>query len=196
MANADKRSVATDALETLGNVIDASAKRDAIHLAVEPAIAAHMLRPGEDVGILPNGQAGSSADPVGIVDPFLKRAVGPGEHFWLVVYPRKITSLRHVWTHPAFDSQPTPEPAPPAIIEPPHVIKSREWMEKVADQLGFEPEEVIEHATEYLGNGRYWSEGGTFEGMSIPKDFWSHYSVITGRFVPEDDRDNFFSCSC
>ncbi len=32
----DKRSVATDALATLGTIIDETAKRDAIHLAVIP----------------------------------------------------------------------------------------------------------------------------------------------------------------
>lgn len=35
----DKRSVATDALETLGTIIDDKQKRDAIHLAVEPVVA-------------------------------------------------------------------------------------------------------------------------------------------------------------
>ena len=49
----DKRSVATDALETLGTIIDETAKRDAIHLAViqaamgvasEPGIAAVVSR--------------------------------------------------------------------------------------------------------------------------------------------------------
>lgn len=35
----DKRSVSTDALETLGTIIDDRAGRDAIHLAVEPVHA-------------------------------------------------------------------------------------------------------------------------------------------------------------
>jgi len=102
MSNGDKRSVATDALETLGTIIDDKAGRDAIHLAVEPVIAAMHLNPGEDVGLLPDGRASKSDNPLGIVDPFLKGVVFPGERFWLVVYPRQITSLRHVWSHPAF----------------------------------------------------------------------------------------------
>lgn len=52
---ADKRTVATDALETLGMIITESEKRDAIHPAVEPAMAAHTLRPGEDVGFIDGG---------------------------------------------------------------------------------------------------------------------------------------------
>ena len=37
--NADRRSPHTDALDTLGSVITEHEKRDAIHLAVEPAVA-------------------------------------------------------------------------------------------------------------------------------------------------------------
>src|SRR6266478_2836013 len=89
---ADKRTVTTDALETLGTIITEKEKRDAIHLAVEPAVAAHTLRPGEHVGFMTgdgqDGTAGICDKPLGIVDPFLKEAVKRGEHFWLVVYPR------------------------------------------------------------------------------------------------------------
>jgi hypothetical protein len=44
-----KHKVATDALETLGTIIDDSAKRDAIHLAVIPAVAGEDLLPGMHV---------------------------------------------------------------------------------------------------------------------------------------------------
>lgn len=50
--SADKRTVTTDALETLGSIIGPDEKRDAIHLAVEPAVAAERLYPGQDVGLL------------------------------------------------------------------------------------------------------------------------------------------------
>lgn len=89
-------TVATDALATLGTIIDASAGRDAIHLAVEPVIAVEKLFPGQHVGFVEGG-VGTSSKPVGIVDPFITGFVAPGQHFWLVVYPRTITSLRHVW---------------------------------------------------------------------------------------------------
>lgn len=103
--SADNRTVATDALETLGTIIDEKAGRDAIHLAVEPAIAGETLTPGQHVGFL-DGIAMPSHEPsVGIVDPFLKDVIEEGQRFWLVVYPRQIKSLRHVWTHDAFDGQ-------------------------------------------------------------------------------------------
>src|SRR5258708_2744536 len=82
--NTDKRTVSTDALETLGTIIGTTEKRDAIHLAVNPTQAKQMLRPGQDVGI-----DGTTNNPVGIVDPFLKRPIKEGEWFWLVVYPRQ-----------------------------------------------------------------------------------------------------------
>ena len=71
----DKRAVSTDALETLGTIIDDSAGRDAIHLAVEPVIAYRHLKAGEHVGLV-NGRATPHADKLlGIVDPFLPNGV-------------------------------------------------------------------------------------------------------------------------
>lgn len=106
--SADKRSVSTDALETIGNIITPAEKRDAIHLAVEPIEAGEKLWPGQDVRIVAGKaynsvMAGIGHDPtpyIGIADPFLRAAINPGDRFWLVIYPRKINSLRHVWTHP------------------------------------------------------------------------------------------------
>lgn len=102
--SADKRSVATDALAVLGTLIDESVGRDAIHLAVEPVIAGEQLFAGQHIGII-DGKAYSSnvnLKKVGIVDPFLTGGVPRGARFLLVVFPRQITSLRHVWEHPDF----------------------------------------------------------------------------------------------
>lgn len=64
-------------------------KRDAIHVAIIPLVAPRVMRPGEH---LANG----------IVNPFLKEPVQPGEAFWLFLYPGTVTGIRHVWSHPAF----------------------------------------------------------------------------------------------
>lgn len=112
--NADNRSVNTDALATLGTIIGPNEGRDAIHLAVEPVTAGERLTRGDRICLVPDGEGGYHAlhegdekhgrtAAVGIVDPFLTHpTVYPGERFWLVVLPRQITSLRHVWEHPAF----------------------------------------------------------------------------------------------
>ncbi len=77
----DKRSVHTDALETLGMKISAKEKRDAIYLAVEPAIAGEKLFAGQHVGFYADGTVRTGPRPLGIVDPFLLTPVEPGEMF-------------------------------------------------------------------------------------------------------------------
>ena len=118
MSHADKRSPSTDALETLGMIHFKPEARDAIHLAVEPVIAATTLAAGEKIGVIsgkayPVGRRVVDGEEMtvpyhGIVDPFLPTpgggniAVLPGQSFWFVMAPRMVTSLRHVWEHPAF----------------------------------------------------------------------------------------------
>ena len=104
--SADKRSVSTDALETLGMIHFREEKRDAIHLAVEAVEAGQDIEPGENISIGSDGKAYATNKTVlkalGIADPFITRKIKQGERFWLVVYPRQIKSLRHVWEHPDF----------------------------------------------------------------------------------------------
>lgn len=205
----DKRSVHTDALETLGTIIGVSEARDAIHLAVEPVIAnGYNLEPGDHVGRYPNGKYGKGADKkVGIVDPFLERGPQDGERFWLVIYPRQITSLRHVWAHPDFD----PVPDLPASVDTgdPKAV-SMAWIANYALSLSgedFDDEwrtvtanELIEHAKTWVNpaskwGGDYLVKGGLLEGVGLDRAFWDHFEVVTGLKAP-DDRPSFFSCSC
>lgn len=187
----DKRSVKTDALETLGFTIDENQKRDAIHIAVEPVLAAQILRPGQDVGFVEGG-VGPCDNPVGIVDPFLKVQVNKGQHFWLLVYPRQITSLRHVWTHPAF-----PEASLDATGS--NKTESEAWLRNFIDSAncpGYE--EVIAAA---VNNGDSWDSqylhfNGSDAHGEIPPEFWRHVEIVTGRTIPHSARASYFSCSC
>lgn len=82
-------------------------RRDAIHVAVCPARAAEGLMPGDRVGLTGKDleEVGVGAKfLVGIVDPYLSAPVKKGERFWLFLFPGTVTSLRHVWTHPAFEA--------------------------------------------------------------------------------------------
>lgn len=185
------RSVSTDALASLGMLAPADAGRDAIHLAVEPVVAIVRVYPGQHVD--------SSGTPVGtkvgIVDPYLTTAVEPGQRFWLFVYPRQITSLRHVWSHPAF-SEEAPERAGGDSIK----AASEKWMRAWA----------IEHMGDnYYGPGRLSDEIafanaleagsnnhiGPYESARdyIDNEWWNHWEAITGK---RGDRDAYFSCSC
>lgn len=204
----DKRSVSTDALETLGTIIDKTAGRDAIHLAVEPAVAGHTLRPGEHVGFLENGTVGICGDPLGIVDPFLSGPVRVGEMFWLVVYPRQITSLRHVWTHPAFDKEAatkslsSQQPPKPGSLD--QRLASEAWLRTFisgADCPSYESVmEVIEKGE--VGDGyeysyltaEYLHFGGSDAHGDIPPEFWDHVEIVLGKKIK--DRASYFSCSC
>jgi len=61
------RKVSTDALETLGTIIDDTQKRDAINIAVLPIVAAERLLPAQHIGLVEGG-AGDSEKPLGGVD--------------------------------------------------------------------------------------------------------------------------------
>jgi hypothetical protein len=189
----DKRSVSTDALETLGTIIGPEQKRDAIHLAVVPVKASHRMFPGDNVGILPDGEASTHVkDPVGIVDPFLVEGVTGGQWFWLVIYPRKITSLRHVWSHPAFPDEAEVTPPAPTAPHDPH----RKWLEDFASSIDVTYNSLMEAANDFQEHDEYFSQGGKFEGIYVGVEFWEHYVAVTGKDVPGDKRENFFSCSC
>lgn len=204
----DKRSVATDALETLGTIIDETAARDAIHLAVEPAVAGMTLRAGEHVGRLADGTVGVCDKPLGIVDPFLQRPVQAGERFWWVVYPRQITSLRHVWAHPLFDEQPMA--IHPAFVSydakrivgitAEQAAASEAWLRKFCDEAdcpGYE--DVMALIMDRGRSGDYKTDEYLhFDERDahgeIPAEFWNHVENVTG--YKFEERPSFFSCSC
>lgn len=187
-------TVATDALATLGMIIDETAGRDAIHLAVEPVVAAEKLYPGQHVGFV-DGGVGGAGKHIGIVDPFISGFIAPGQRFWLVVYPRQITSLRHVWEHPAFPSSASvPEPVTPSKQA------SIDWMTAWA----------VEHMGEdYYGDGKKSPERAFADAIDaghnnsvgpheeardhIDGEWWGHWETITGE---KGDRDSYFSCGC
>lgn len=191
--SADKRSVHTDALQTLGTLeLDDTAARDAIHLAVEPVVSDETLYAGMHIGIV-DGKASSKAQrKLGIVDPFVVVPINPGMKFWLVVYPRTITSLRHVWEHPDFSEK---MDNPTKSIES-KFDRSQQWLQNYAGELDVSYEELMSVADSHQGGGYgdYIVQGGRFEGETTPDEFWDHYAVV--RNNPNPNRSSFFSCSC
>jgi len=187
MSNA--RKVSTDALETLGTIIDETQKRDAIHIAVLPVVAKRKLHAGDDVGIFEDG-AGPSDKPVGIVDPFLKVPVQKGERFWLLLYPRMVTSLRHVWSHPAFTDEDSA--ADPRGSK----TKAEQVVQALADEAGITYAEMLSSAREFAENQEYRVEGGRWEGVYAGDEFWNAYEQVTGEKVSEASRGGIFTCSC
>lgn len=198
---ADKRSVATDALETLGGILNEAQKRDAIHLAVEPVIAGQALSPGDDVGLDEKGRAvRRGVKLLGIVDPFLPVSLEPGDRFWLVVYPRRITSLRHVWEHPDFPA--SGETSETAALTRADKRQSEKWMRAWAmnhmsrDYYG-DYDTPLSEDSAYANaiSAGHDNHIGPYEDARdyIDSEWWEHWEAITGK---KGDRETYFSCAC
>lgn len=206
--SAEKRSVQTDALQTLGMVnIGSGAGRDAIHLAVEPVIAGEILRPGEHIG-MKNGKAYGINGPVepralGIVDPFLNGVVKEGERFWLIVYPRQITSLRHVWSHPDFPEEQYDEEKALIVAKVTARLNGDEqWIREFAENIGQTYEGLMQAAEQWVetddgdfgGEYTYDNNEGYKDHSDKFPEFWDRYEKMTGK-APKS-RGSFFTCSC
>jgi len=177
----------------LGQLIEGTPGRDAIHIAVAPVVASCKLSPGQDIGFVGSDttRVGPVEKTVGIVDPFLKRMVYEGEPFWMFLYPNTITSLRHDWEHPAFRVADR-ESAKNASIQ---------WMMDFARDADMTYEDVIAYATEYRNTGDHFVQQGLESARDAfyqhRQDFWLHFERITGIVVPgQDQEDCPFSCSC
>lgn len=180
----------------LGHLIEADrpVERDAIHIAVAPAVAGEELRPGQHVAIeaKQSGEAVSVGEFVGVVDPFLAAdiTVRPGQRFWVYLYPGSITSLRHEWTHPAFPL------AEGSAAAPGTVEASRRWLAEFAGENSIGVDELIEGMKD--GDGVcFRSEGGRDEAQEKKEQLWWHVEIVTGkRFSPDHREKVWFSCGC
>jgi hypothetical protein len=179
-----------DTLSGLGKIIDSPQERDAVHIAVAPVVASENMAPGNRICFTAQGDTENvrlsmpnDADAIGIVDPFLRNLVLAGEKFWMFLLPNTITSLRHDWTHPDFDSVEGNE--------------SRRWIEVFAAQLDQTYNRLMEAADLWDHHKEY-----TFDNSERYKvfdhdkwgDFWDHYEIVTGKKV--EDASSFFTCSC
>ncbi|QOI72523.1 hypothetical protein pEaSNUABM50_00533 [Erwinia phage pEa_SNUABM_50] len=214
MSHKDKRSVSTDALDTLGTIHTRDEHRDAIHLGVEPVIAGEDIAVGANIGIGTDGKAyatdfRSDIKAVGISDPFLRNRINEGESFWLVVYPRKITSLRHVWSHPDFDSDepvldisslsseeimaevqkrlvqsstpPVQSSAAPELDESLRIAEAFTWIDNYADNLGLNVEELIDYADSWVNSQKRGSFG----------EYLCKGGLLEGEWVSDEFWDNY-----
>lgn len=190
--SADKRTVSTDALETLGMIHTREEKRDAIHLAVLPVEAGQNLLRAERVYVyegkafraLPEGKS------IGIVDPFLNDdGVTKGQRFWLVIYPRVITSLRHVWTHPSIADD-----ASASTSNDPTRDMAIAWLQRRAGSLGISYQEILDAGTDRDYPGCF---GNDIEGpREIEPEFWRYIEIVTGDVTPVSKRPDYFRCAC
>ncbi len=168
---------------TLGELITGHAIRDAVHVACAPMTADCDLAPGEHVGIVCEGFAGKCEPFVGIVDPFLKSEVRVGQIFWLVLYPKTVTSLKHVWEHPAFQDAPKDSKL------------AEQWVTEFAARWGYSFDDFMEGARGYYANGTELDDD--FKQLDVSDEdwntFWEHFHTLTGQSIVGREKE-FVRC--
>jgi len=190
-----------DKIPKLGQLITDEQHRDAVHIAVAPVIAGMTLKPGDRIGFTDNGDAytvvKNAKKTIGIVDPFLhEKAVYVGDRFYMFLFPNTITSLRHEWTHPEFEHEDALASVEPTLYKLKGAVAEEKWVSDFADGIGSTYAEIMQGADDYIKSGDYLVRGGTFEGYSIPDEFWDNYEAIKRTQIRREDRGSFLSCSC
>jgi len=168
-------------------------KRDAIHIAVIPLVAAEILIPGQHITINDMGQAcGSVLAPIGIVDPYIMEGkIKPGQKFWMFLYPKTVTNLRHDWEHPVFKA------VEEKITNQVKIDKkaSEIYLINFAGALGLTCSNLIRRMTSILGGEEDWIHLNFDIPDYDPVEAWMHFEIITGLNV-ENKNKNFISCAC
>lgn len=200
------------ALDSLGEILPSDPGRDAVHLATYAVTAGERLFPGQHIGLTGDTASSTAGRLLGIVDPFLATTVFPGQMFWMVLYPRTITSLRHVWTHPEFSAETATitlaaEPAASSDL-----AASEAWLRMftethdsprydtfMAALKGEWPPTTEDDDTTFLWGG--WDDeslhfGGVDAHSDIPPEFWDHVSIVLGKTIAPEKRAKHFACSC
>jgi hypothetical protein len=174
----------------IGQIIMGDQTRDAIHMAIAPVIASHRLYPGQPIALGNDGFAyGPPAVSIGIVDPFLTKVVQEGQKFWVFLNPSSITSLRHDWTHPAFEAVEKAATEPLATMG-----ESEAFCRAVADDIGVDYDDMMRCVAEddYINMGENENYKDVLDGERY-EDFVKHAAVVLGK-KPANPYP--FSCSC
>jgi hypothetical protein len=177
----------------LGVIVDETAQRDAIHIAVAPVVASQILAAGDHIGLLPGSAdevagAAPTITPIGIVDPFLREHVQVGQRFYMWLYPQTVTGMRHHWSHPAFEATAATDAK----------SESRAWIEAFAAELDQTYNRLMAAAELWIEDQDYtYDNSETYKQVDYAKwpIFWKHYEVVTGTKV-KNHGATFFTCSC
>lgn len=168
-----------DPIKTIGQILKGHHERDAIHVAILPVKAAEPLVQGTTVKVDNLGQATHARreEAIGIVDPFLSKAVEIGEKCWVFIFPGTVTGMRHHWALPAIDGDKTTE--------------SIEWLSEYAIACKTTYGDLIESVTGFVNNGcNEATMEDNFHDYEVPDEFWTHFKNVTGL----DGHGHFWTC--
>lgn len=158
----------------VGALTNKDERRDAIHVAVVPIMAGEQLNPGQHVALDQQGRAVDYKNAkIGVVDPFLPEGteVKEGDWFWLFLYPKTVSNLRHDWSHPAF------------ITHPEYPVGfSEAWLRNYAENHRKTYEDLMAGVERFLADD---TRGAVFDDdyqqIETPEEFWIHYKAVTGK---------------
>ena len=185
----------------LGTTPEEGAGRDAIHVAVIPAVAEGTIYPAQRVSIEERGGTfiaqAVGDEGFGICDPFQTGRVNNGERVWVMLDPGTITDMRHHWSHPNI---PDDESAVTRERIENEAGVAEAWMRGFARDIGLSYDQAIGAGDSYACDDG-WG-GYTFKGRDTPSEcteelieYWESWSAIRGRPIPKD-AEAPFSCSC
>ena len=183
----------SDTQAKIGKLLAGDEGRDAIHIAVAPMVARNSFAPGQHAALNDAGEAVSMGDFIGIIDPFLKGRVEIGQRVYLFLYPNTITSLHHLWAHPAF----LPVVAPPDDLKAASVRWMRAWATEHMgdDYYGDDEKRSDEQAYASAIDAGHSQSVGPYESArdTMDDEWWHHWQNITGS---KKTKPEYFSCAC
>lgn len=194
----------SDHRTVLGQPPDIDAARDAVHVAVVPAVAAKALARGQHVGVEIGDDGAVSASSrfsphIGIVDPFITDPViDAGARFYLVLYPDTVTGMRHHWQHPAFTTGVAPPAAPAPTPTDTSTFDDTILIADIAAKCDVTVSRLLDVAREYAETDEHeFDNSETYKAVTEDewRAFWAAFARKTGTPIPEWPHAPF-TCSC
>lgn len=185
---------------TLGKLINQTTSRDAIHIAVAPVKATCTLKPGQHIGFVDNtnqnvgytdGIIPRTIKFIGIVDPFLTEPVKENEWFYMLLYPKTITGLKHVWTHPEFHIEDNNNEIIAGSKK-----ESELWLRFYIKNYGGDYNDVIE-AVKNKGSACFGRDLNYEDFNEYDSEFWKHIQIVLGENLSDEHKETVtFRCAC
>lgn len=187
----------TETSQMIGKLVPADADKDAIHIAVLPAVAGEVLRPGQQV-LLDHGElvgVPSGVKSLGIVDPFLTGHIFAGDRVWVFLHPNTVTGMRHHWQHPDVPEE-VGHSSRPGVLQSKR-DRAELWLRNFADRYDFNYDEFVANEGLDMRARRPFNGPDDFEEGDDEDQFWENLEIVTGKEFGTVHRDQaVWRCSC